>query len=309
MADELSFRRAALRCAVSQPSLSAQLAELERGLGVALFERDRRRVMLTAPGAALVELARGIVRDAKDLVELARRTGDPLAGTLRVGVIPTISPYLLPRIAAALHLAHPELGVRWVEDKTEVLVASLERGDLDAALVALEAELGSVDHEVIGADPFVLATAVGHPLGASSTPVHPNELRRADVLLLDDGHCFRSQALEVCTRNKARELEFRATSLSTLAQMVADGAAVTLLPELAVATEAKRADLVIRRFAAPAPKRTIALVWRRRSSLTGALRRLAETLRTAYRHTVPEPAEKAVRGGRARTGTSATRRP
>ena len=282
VADLLSFRKAAERCHVSQPSLSAQLAQLEGALGVRLFERDRRRVLATAAGGEIIARARLILRETDDLLEHARRSGDPLSGTLRIGVIPTISPYLLPRLTAALREAYPALTVLWVEDRTELLVRSLEAGRLDAALLALEADIGDLDREVIGLDPFVLATPVGHPLGAKASPARASELKDASVLLLDDGHCFREQALAFCSGAKARELDFRATSLSTLAQMVAGGAGVTLLPQLAVATEAKRAELSIRPFAQPAPKRTIALVWRRPSPLGPALRQLAGTARVSY---------------------------
>jgi LysR family hydrogen peroxide-inducible transcriptional activator len=284
VAESLSFRKAAERCHVSQPSLSAQLAHMEEALGVRLFERDRRRVLVTAAGRELIERARLILRETDDLVELARRSGDPLAGALRIGVIPTISPYLLPRVTPALHVAFPRLTVLWAEDKTEVLVRRLEAGTLDAALLALEADIGDVEREIIGPDSFVLATPVGHPLGAKLSPVKASELRNASVLLLDDGHCFREQALTFCSGAKAHELEFRATSLTTLAQMVAGGAGVTLLPEIAVPTEARRAELSIRPFTQPAPKRTIALVWRKRSPLGPALRKLAMTARAAHGH-------------------------
>ncbi|HSZ80729.1 MAG TPA: LysR substrate-binding domain-containing protein [Polyangia bacterium] len=282
IADTLSFRRAAERCRVSQPSLSAQVGELEGALGVRLFERDRRRVLVTTAGHELVARARVVLREAEDLVEQARRAGDPLVGTLRLGVIPTISPYLLPRLTTAFRAGFPRLTALWTEDRTETLVRSLDAGALDAALLALEADIGDLEHESVGVDPFVLATPLKHALGARTTPVRAAELRDADVLLLDDGHCFRDQALSFCATAKAHELEFRATSLSTLAQMVAGGAGVTLLPSLAVPTEAKRAALRVRAFAAPAPKRTIAFVWRRRSPLGPALRALAATARKAY---------------------------
>jgi len=283
VAEELSFRKAAERCGVSQPSLSAQLAQMEEALGVRLFERDRRRVLVTTVGRDLIARGRTILRETDDLIELARRAGDPLSGTLRIGVIPTISSYLLPQLTGALHRAYPDLTIRWVEDKTSVLVHDLERGGLDAALLALEAEIGDVEHAVIGPDPFVLAIPTGHPLGAKRSPAKASELKDASVLLLDDGHCFRDQALAFCSGANARELEFRATSLSTLTQMVAGGAGVTLLPSLAVPTEAKRADITIRSFANPAPLRTIALVWRKRSPLGPALQKLASEARTAYR--------------------------
>ena len=295
--ETLSFRKAAERCHVSQPSLSAQLAQMEEALGVRLFERDRRRVLATPAGQAIVERARIILRETDDVVELARRSADPLSRVLRIGVIPTISSYFLPRLAPALRRAFPRLTVVWVEDKTQALVRSLEGGTLDAALVALEADIGDVEREIVGPDAFVLATAAGHPLGSKASPVTASELKGASVLLLDDGHCFREQALAFCSGAKAHELEFRATSLSTLAQMVAGGAGVTLLPELAVATEAKRAGLSIRPFARPAPKRTIALVWRRRSPLGPAIRQLATIARAAYGQ-APRAVSRSARTGR-----------
>jgi len=282
VADALSFRRAAERCHVSQPALSAQLALLEGALGVRLFERDRRHVVLTPAGALVVERARALLRDADDLIELAARAGDPLAGTLRIGVIPTLSPYLLPEIAPALRARFPRLTLLWSEDKTASLAAQLDRGDLDAALLAREAALGDVDGETIARDAFLLALPPRHPLAAAREPLTPKALRDEPVLLLDDGHCFRDQALSFCERARAQELEFRATSLSTLAQMVASGAGVTLLPEVAARTEAARAKLKLRRFAAPEPGRTVALVWRKRSALAPPLRKVAEVLRAAY---------------------------
>jgi LysR family hydrogen peroxide-inducible transcriptional activator len=282
VADTLSFRAAAERCHVAQPSLSAQLAQLEGALGVRLFERDRRRVLLTTAGRELVERARRVLQEADDLVEAAGRAGDPLGGRLQIGVIPTISPYLLPAVAPALRRAYPRLTIVWREEKTGDLVRQLQEGTLDAALLALEAEIGDVEREVIARDPFVLATPRRHPLGAGRSPARPAELSQAPVLLLDDGHCFRDQALAVCSRAGVRESEFRATSLSTLAHMVAAGAGVTLLPRLAVPTEAANTGLRVRAFAEPAPHRTIGLVWRRGYPLAPALRQLATTIREAY---------------------------
>lgn len=282
VAEARSFRRAAELCAVSQPSLSAQVAQLERALGVRLFERTKRHVLLTSAGADLLARARHVLREADDLAEAATRLTDPFAGTLRLGVIPTVSPYFVPEIAPVLHTRYPRLQLRWTEDKTAVLAARLRSGDLDAALVALEADVGDVEHAVIGRDPFVLATPLGHRLGARTAPVAPRDLDGARVLLLDDGHCFRDQALAWCTRAKASELDYRATSLATLSQMVAAGAGVTLLPELAVPTENRRGELRVRRFTAPAPGRTIALVWRRSTPLAPALRAIARTIREVY---------------------------
>jgi LysR family transcriptional regulator, hydrogen peroxide-inducible genes activator len=282
VADTLSFRVAAARCRVAQPSLSAQLAQLEEALGVRLFERDRRRVLLTAAGRELVARARRVLRETDDLVEAARHVRDPLSGRLTIGVIPTISPYLLPVAAPALGKTYPRLRIVWREDKTDDLVRRLREGSLEAVLLALEADIGDLDRVVIAEDPFVLATPPRHELGARNTPARATELRDALVLLLDDGHCFRNQALAVCSRARIREGEFRATSLSTLAQMVAAGAGVTLLPALAVATEAARSGLRVRPFAEPSPHRTIGLVWRRHSPLTHSLQQIAKTIRDAY---------------------------
>lgn len=280
VADTLSFRRAAELCGVSQPALSSQLAELEAALGVQLFERDRRRVLVTPAGKELIERARRILLETDDLVEAAKRLGDPLKGTLRIGVIPTIAPYLLPEIVPILRRRFPRLLVVWIEDKTAALLERMDEGTLDAAVLALEAELGvSLEQEVIGHDPFVVAMPKGHPLAQSDTPIALDDLHDSDVLLLDDGHCFREQALSLCSAAGLRELSFRATSLPTLAQMVAGGAGITLLPRLAVAAENRRGSLAIRRFAEPVPSRTLAVVWRKSSPLAPALREVAATLR------------------------------
>ncbi|MBK8213268.1 MAG: LysR family transcriptional regulator [Myxococcales bacterium] len=218
---------------------------------------------------------------AAAFVRLTQRAKDPLAGTLRIGVIPTVSPYYIPEVRPALRRAFPRLRVLWIEEKTPTLVAKLDAGEIDGALLALEADIGDVEHEAVGFDPFVVAAPRAHRLMAERRPAHRSELASEDVLLLEDGHCFRDQALTVCTSARAEELEFRATSLPTLAQMVADGAGITLLPRLAVATEAERAGLATRDFAAPTPGRTLALVWRKRSPLGAPLRELARVMRGA----------------------------
>lgn len=309
VADARSFSEAAVRCHVSQPSLSAQVAQLEDALGTRLFERDRRKVLLTPAGEQILERARLVLREIDDLVDLAQRSTDPLASTIRLGVIPTLSPYLIPCIRPALRREYPALTLLWVEDKTEVLLGKLAAGDLDGALLAVEAEIGDVEREIVGYDPFVLAAPAGHPLMVRTSPVRLSELESENVLLLDDGHCFRDQALAVCSSAKAQELEFRATSLPTLAQMVADGTGITLLPQLAVATEVRRARLSVRPFAAPVPGRTIALVWRRRCPLAAALGQIARTAREAFASLQPAPAAPARRdrGGTARDARRGSR--
>lgn len=282
LADLLSFNRAADECHVSQPSLSAQIAELERVLGVRLFERDHRRVALTVAGRDFVERARAVLREADALLETARRCTDPFSGTLRIGVIPTISPYLLPQLTPALHSAYPRVSLIWTEDKTHMLVRALNTGTIDAALLALEADIGDVEREVIAKDPFVLVARVGDRLAKSKAPAKAPELRDATVLVLEDEHCFGKQALEFCLGAKAKDHEFRGTSLATIISMVAGGAGVTLLPELSVPYEVKIKNLRVRRFAEPVPARTIGLVWRKKSSLAPALRKLAATMCQAY---------------------------
>jgi LysR family hydrogen peroxide-inducible transcriptional activator len=284
VAEELSFSRAAQRCHVSQPSLSGQLAQLEDALGVRLFERSGKPVIVTAAGRAIVERARRIILDADDLVLAARRASDPLSGTLRVGIIPTVSPYLLPSATPALRKAFPRVTLAWLEDKTDALTKSLAEGRLDGAILALEADVGDVEEEVIARDPFFLVAPPDHALtkGKAKTPVATSELRHEELMLLDEGHCFRAQALEVCSAARAREGEFRATSLATLVQMVAGGAGITLLPELAVAAETARAGLRVRPLAASSAHRTLAMVWRKRSPLAGPLRAVATAIRDAY---------------------------
>lgn len=279
VAELLSFRRAAEACLVSQPSLSAQLAELEQALGVRLFERDRRRVLITPAGQDLLVRARRVLLEAEDLLEAARAAADPLSGTLRLGVIPTISPYLLPEATPLLRKRHPRLTLRWIEEKTAELVGRVSQGALEGALVALEADLGSLEREVIARDAFVLAMPAEHRLARGTSALSLADLEGSQVLLLDEGHCLREQALSLCGRAGAQEGSFRATSLSTLAQMVAGGAGLTLLPQLAVDVERRRARLAVRSFARPAPHRTLALCWRKRSPLAPALRAVAETLR------------------------------
>jgi LysR family transcriptional regulator, hydrogen peroxide-inducible genes activator len=281
VADTLGFRKAAERCHVSQPSLSAQVREVEEVLGVRLFERDRRRVLLTPAGVDLIARARRVLNEAEDLAEAAVRLGDPLAGTLRLGVIPTIAPYLLPEAVPAVLARFPRIKLLFREETTAALVAGLAQGKLDAAVLALEAEVGDLARAVIASDPFVLAAPKKHPL-AKKRSITADDLDGETVLLLDDGHCLRGQALSYCSSTRASEASFRATSLSTLAQMVSSGAGVTLLPELAVSIENRRGQLAIRPFAAPAPSRTVALVWRPSSPMAKPLEELAAVLRKAW---------------------------
>jgi len=279
VAERLNFRSAAEACHVSQPGLSSQLQQLETLLDGQLFERNRRRVLLTPAGAALLPRARALLARAEALVEAARGLARPLAGTLRLGVIPTVAPYLLPRVLPEIRRCHPHLRVLLHEDQTARLVADLASGELDLLLLALEADLGDVETLALFEDQFLLALARGHRL-ARRRVVREADLTGIEVLLLADGHCLRAQALEVCARAGAGESgDLRATSLVTLVQMVASGVGVTLVPAMAVATETARADnLITLPFRRPAPSRTIGLAWRRTSPRAAEYRLLATLL-------------------------------
>lgn len=282
VADTLGFHRAAERCHVSQPTLSAQVQQLEGVLGVQLFERDRRRVLVTDAGRELVARARVVLREVEDLLRAADRARDPFAGRLRVGVIPTVAPYLLPDVAPALHARFPKLELVFREEKTPDVARELEAGELDGGLVALDAPLGEHESADVLEDPFVAALPKGHPL-AKKRALRLEDLEGEPVLLLDDGHCLRDQALSLCARVGAREAALRATSLSTLVQMVSTGAGVTLLPSVAVDVENRRGQLEVRPFARPAPSRRLAFVWRPGSPAGEVFRALAAEARSALR--------------------------
>ncbi len=278
MAETLGFHKAAQRCHVSQPTLSAQVKQLEDVLGVQLFERDRRRVLVTAAGAVLVSHARRVLLGLNDMIAAAEELTEPRSGTFRVGIIPTIAPYLLPDVVPAVRQRYPKLTLVFREEKTEAVVADLREGRIDAGLLALEADIGEWAEGRIADDPFVVALPKGHPL-ARKKRLAVNDLDDEKVLLLDEGHCFRAQALSVCERAGAKEAELRATSLSTLAQMVSSGAGVTMLPQIAVDVENRRGQLEIRPFVSPAPHRTIALIWRPQSPFAETFHELAQLAR------------------------------
>lgn len=277
VADTLGFHKAAQRCHVSQPTLSAQIQQLENVLGVQLFERSSRRVLLTAAGEQFVAGARRVLLELEQLMATLSEARDPLCGTLRMGIIPTIASYLLADVMPEVSRNFPQLRLILQEDRTANLVRDINEGRLDLGLVAMEAELGDCERIAIATDGFVAALPTGHPL-TRKRMLRLDDLQDENVLLLEDGHCFRSQALALCASAGAVEADFRATSLATLTQMVSAGLGITLLPELAVDVENRRSQLEIRRFVAPIPSRTLGLVWRRGSVLAGCARRLAPVL-------------------------------
>jgi LysR family transcriptional regulator, hydrogen peroxide-inducible genes activator len=266
LAETRHFGRAAARVHVSQPTLSAQLRKLEDELGVALVERRPRRVALTAAGEAVVAHARRMLREADDIRAFARASQDPLGGQLKVGLIPTLGPYLLPRVAPKVARALPKLQLMLHEYQTAPLVERTLAGELDLAILALPADTKGLVTRSLFAEAFLVAMPQGHRL-AQKKRVKAAELEGEKLLLLEEGHCLRDQALEVCSRLGTEEQDFRATSLETLRQMVASGQGVTLLPRLAAEGPfASARGLVVRPFAPPAPSRVIGAAWRRSSS-------------------------------------------
>jgi LysR family hydrogen peroxide-inducible transcriptional activator len=266
VAQHRSFRKAAAATFVSQPGLSAQVARAEELIGVKVFERDRRHVLVTPAGEAVVRAARQILADLDELMRHAQAESDPLAGDLKLGVIPTVAPYVLPRILPAIRKQFPQLRLWLREDQTARLVRQLHGAELDLLLLALDVDLGDVDTEKLFDDPFLLVAPTGHRL-ATAKRIKAADLEDEPVLLLEEGHCMRAQALDVCRRGGATEHgDVRATSLGTLVQMVAGGLGVTLLPGIAVAAETRaERRLAVVPFAPPVPTRPIGLAWRKAS--------------------------------------------
>jgi LysR family transcriptional regulator, hydrogen peroxide-inducible genes activator len=272
LADTGHFGKAAERCFVSQPTLSAQLKKLEELLGVKLVERQPKNVQLTEVGKQIVVRARRMLDESDEIVALARSNTDPLAGKLKLGLIPTIGPYLLPRVMQKIRKAIPHLGLMLYEYQTEELIRRLRDGEIDLGIMALPVVQDGLETRNLYEEAFTVALPNHHPLAAKNT-IKVQDLKGQTLLLLEDGHCLRDQALEVCSRVDVREAEdFRATSLETLRQMVVAGLGVTLLPELAVESPfGSQRGLTIRQFTKPAPSRTVGAVWRKSSTREGAI--------------------------------------
>lgn len=279
VADTGHFGKAAARCFVSQPTLSAQLRKLEEYLGVDLIERQPRQALLTPAGVEVVARARRIVEASDEVVEIALSHRDPLAGKLRIAFLPTIGPYLLPFVVQRLHKALPRLELMLHEHQTEPMLERLRAGDIDMGVLALPVELDGLHAEPLYDEPFVVAMPTAHPL-AERKQLRAEDLRGATLLLLEEGHCLRDQALEVCSRVPVREKQdFRGTSLETLRQMVAADAGITLLPELATrGAYAQSRGVAIRPFAKPVPARRIGAIWRKSSPRGAALAAVAEVI-------------------------------
>ncbi|MFZ0009681.1 MAG: LysR substrate-binding domain-containing protein [Steroidobacteraceae bacterium] len=279
VADQRHFGRAAARCFVSQPTLSTQLKKLEHSLGVQLIERTPNNVSLTEAGEEIVARARRILEASDEVVALARSQRDPLSGRLRVALLPTIGPYLLPRVTRAIRRGLPRLELMLYEYQTAPMLEKLHAGELDLGILALPVELGGLEARELYSEPFTVALPEGHAL-ARRPSVRVSDLKGERLLLLEDGHCLRDQALEVCARAGVSDSQdFRATSLETLRQMVATGAGVTLLPELAARGGSGSArGVAIRPFVRPAPVRQVGAVWRRSTARRQSIEALCDLM-------------------------------
>jgi LysR family transcriptional regulator, hydrogen peroxide-inducible genes activator len=271
------FGRAAQACSISQPALSMQIKELEDALGAVLIERGPRQVRLTKLGEEAALRARDILRAVDELGDFARAARDRFAGRLRLGMIPTVAPYLLPTIMADLTRLHPELDIHVREALTSKLIQELTEGRLDVAIVALPVSEPALVEVALFAENFLLV----RPGENEGAPVPGRDkLREMRLLLLEEGHCFRDQALSFCNMPSPLPREvLDASSLSTLVQMVSAGMGVTLIPEMAVPVETRRASVSVARFEDPQPARTIGMIWRKTSPLAGQLLGLSEVVR------------------------------
>lgn len=280
LAEALHFGKAAEACHVSQPTLSTQIKKLEDELGVALVERAPRHVMLTPAGRDIATRARRVLAEVDQMRETARRTSDPEAGSVRLGLFPTLGPYLLPHVVPRIRARFPRLELLLVEEKTEAVLHMLRDGKLDAAVLAMPLHEDWLETEFLFEEPFLLAVPEGHAL-ASQHDLQLSSLGDQHLLLLEEGHCLRDQALEVCHLAGAGEKEgFRATSLETLRQMVAAGVGVTLLPMLAVKPPVSPSENIrLLAFRDPPPTRRLAMVWRKTSAMGAFLHELAAVLR------------------------------
>ena len=282
LADRRHFARAADACLVSQSTLSAAIQELETTLGVALFDRNRRSVTPTTIGVEIIARARALLKDAGDMIDAALAARAPMSGPLRLGVIPTVGPFLLPRVLPRLRQVAPDLKVYLREEQTAALIERMAGGLVDAAILALPISLDNVEIETVADDAFLVVCRRDHRF-ANLSAIHPSDMAAEDLLLLEDGHCMRDHALAACALEGARRnVAFQGTSLLTLVQMVANGVGLTLVPKIAIEAGILRGlDLHVAKLEGDAPHRQIALAWRRTSGLKDTFDRLATILREA----------------------------
>jgi LysR family transcriptional regulator, hydrogen peroxide-inducible genes activator len=278
LAEHRHFGRAAQACAVSQPALSMQIRDLEKLLGVELVERRPGEAVLTEIGTEVAQRGEQILAASRDLVDLAHHRGRLLAGRLLLGIIPTLAPYVLPKILPALQRRYPDLRVELRETQTRVLVDELVRGALDVIMLALPVTEAQIETLRLFDDPFVLAVPAGDPRPKTAR-VSARDIDERKLILLEEGHCLRDQALAYCDdARRGSTLGLGATSLATVMQMVANGFGVTLVPEVAVDVEVRDERVKLLRFAPPQPGRTVGLAWRHSSPRKADFRALAEVV-------------------------------
>ena len=265
LAQLLHFGRAAEQCAVTQPALSMQIQELEKEIGAVLIERTRAGAKLTPEGQEIARRVASILASIRDLADYARHSASVLTGRLQLGVIPTIAPYVLPKLLPSLRAEHPDLDLHLRETQTQYLIEDLIAGRLDALLLALPVEHPEIEMQVLFEDTFVLALPASRPLPPKAVAT-PDLFENDRLLLLEEGHCLRDQALSFCDLKQVENLDtFGTTSLSTIVQMVANGLGVTLLPRISLETEARRGEIQVLPFAPPEPHRKVGLAWRQSS--------------------------------------------
>jgi LysR family hydrogen peroxide-inducible transcriptional activator len=282
LADTRHFGKAAERSFVSQPTLSAQIKKLETYLGVQLIERQPRKVTLTEMGARILPLARSILQESDEIVSLARNDHDTLSGKLKVALIPTIGPYLLPVVTRKLRKQLPRLKLMLYEYQTQPLLEKLRAGDIDLGILALPVPLDGLEARPLYDEDFTLAVPSNSPLAKRSN-VKLDDLTGETLLLLEDGHCLRDQALDVCSRIDVKESEdYRATSLETLRQMVAAGLGITLLPQLATRGPFGTGQgLIVKEFSRPVPSRSVGAVWRKSTARTDAIKAVCDAIHSS----------------------------
>lgn len=275
LAEYRHFGRAAEKCFVTQPTLSMQIRKLEEELGLQLLERNNKSVRLTEVGLIITEYAQKIIREVKTIQEVAKSVKDPYSGGVKIGVIPTLAPYLLPRVITDLQRTFPKLQYYWIEKTTEVLLQQLKLGELDAALISLPVKDNEFVVEPLFTEEFLLAVSQQHPLSKRKT-LQLQDIVNSELLLLEEGHCLRDQALAFCqNQDELNVNDFRATSLETLRYMVAAGLGITLLPELAVRNDDALHYL---RFSSKKPVRKVALLWRKTTAKAGLFREMAAVI-------------------------------
>lgn len=283
VAEQLNFGKAAEVCHVSQPTLSMQIKKLEEYLGVNIFERTNKHVMITDYGHEIVRMAKGILSGADDLIAYSKSCHDPFAGEFHLGAFPTIAPYFLPKIIAPITNSMPNLHLLLVEEKSSILIEKLLKGEIDAAILALPIADESLATSVFFEDKFRLAVPKNHRLAKNKT-VSMEDIRQESLLLLEDGHCMRNQALQVCQLSGSKEAAgFRATSLETLRQMVMAGSGITLIPEIAVSSEQDNLVSYIP-FSGNPPSRTIGMVWRKSTPRSKIIERIIQLAASHIKH-------------------------